>query len=134
MTWVKICGITNLEDAKMAVEAGADALGFVFYPKSARNVALERVGEITRLLPPRVEKLGVFVGSSPENLRDWMGPGGLTGLQFHLAAGVDWTSEQARRIPPGVQTYLSLPAGWLVAHPDSWLAREHGSGNPPAVP
>ena len=58
MTWVKICGITNLEDAKMAVEAGADALGFVFYPKSARNVALERVREITRLLPPEVEKLG----------------------------------------------------------------------------
>jgi phosphoribosylanthranilate isomerase len=135
MTWVKICGITNLEDATMAVEAGADALGFVFYPKSARNVALESVREITRHLPPRVEKLGVFVRSSPENLLDWMGRSGLTGLQFHLAAGVDWTSEQAGRIPPGVQTYLSMPAGWLVEHAASWLAGlEPGSGNPPAVP
>jgi phosphoribosylanthranilate isomerase len=109
MTWVKICGITNLEDAKMAVEAGADALGFVFYPKSARNVALESVREITRHLPAEIEKLGVFVGSFPENLLDWMGRSGLTGLQLHLAAGIDWTSREARRIPPAVQTYLSMP-------------------------
>jgi phosphoribosylanthranilate isomerase len=135
MTWVKICGITNLEDAKMAVEAGADALGFVFYPKSARNVALESVREITRHLPPEIEKLGVFVGSSPENLLDWMGRSGLTGLQLHLAAGIDWTSREARRIPPGVQTYLSMPARWLVEHPESWPAGlEPGSGNRPAVP
>lgn len=135
MTWVKICGITNLEDAKMAVEAGADALGFVFYAKSARNVALESVREITRHLPPEIEKLGVFVGSPPDNLLDWLGRSGLTGLQLHLAAGLDWTSDQARRIPPGVQSYLAMPAGWLVAHPESWRAGpEHGSGNPPAVP
>jgi len=138
MTWVKICGITNLEDAKLAVEAGADALGFVFYHKSARNVAAETVREITRHLPTQVEKLGVFVGSCPENLLDWINRSGLTGLQFHLAAGVDWTSEQARHIPPGAETYLSMSAGWLVEHPESTRRLLEGlqprSGNPAAVP
>ena len=51
MTWVKICGITNLEDARTAVEAGADALGFVFYEKSPRNVPPDTVREIVRQMP-----------------------------------------------------------------------------------
>jgi phosphoribosylanthranilate isomerase len=137
MTWVKICGITNLEDAKLAVDAGADALGFVFYDKSARNVGAETVREITRHLPAEIEKLGVLVGPCPENLFDGMDRSGLTGLQFHLAAGVDWSSE-ARRIPPGVRTYLSMPAGWLVEHAESthgWLESLRQTwGNAPAVP
>lgn len=138
MTWVKICGITNLEDATLAVEAGADALGFVFYHKSRRNVAVEAVREITRHLPAEVEKLGVFVGSCPKDVSDWIDRSGLTGLQLHLAGGVDWTSEQAHRIPPGVRTYLSMPAGWLVEHPLSTRSLLEGleqtSGNLPAVP
>jgi phosphoribosylanthranilate isomerase len=137
MTWVKICGITNLDDAKLAVEAGADALGFVFYDKSARNVGAETVREITRHLPTEVEKLAVFVGACPENLLDGINRSGLTGLQFHLAAGLDWTSEQTRHVPPGVQTYLSMPAGWLVEHPESarsWLeGLRPRSGSPAAA-
>jgi phosphoribosylanthranilate isomerase len=62
MTWVKICGMTNLEDALVAVDAGADAVGFVFYEKSPRYVSVETAREIVARLPESVEKIGVFVG------------------------------------------------------------------------
>ncbi|HET9305938.1 MAG TPA: phosphoribosylanthranilate isomerase [Candidatus Sulfotelmatobacter sp.] len=61
MTWVKICGMTNLEDALVAVDAGADAVGFVFYEKSPRCVSVETAREIVEKLPENVEKVGVFV-------------------------------------------------------------------------
>ena len=59
MTWVKICGMTNLEDALVAVDAGADAVGFVFYEKSPRCVTVETVREIVKELPESVEKVVV---------------------------------------------------------------------------
>ena len=62
MTWIKICGMTNLEDALIAVDAGADAVGFVFYEKSPRCVSVETAREICAKLPEGVEKVGVFVG------------------------------------------------------------------------
>ena len=66
MTWVKICGMTNLEDALTAVDAGADAVGFVFYEKSPRNISIEAAKEIVANLPADVEKIGVFVmGNDP---------------------------------------------------------------------
>jgi phosphoribosylanthranilate isomerase len=83
MTWVKICGITNLEDALMAVEAGADALGFVFYDKSPRNVDTGTVREIVKRLPGNVEKVGVFVDSRCEDIRDIVMQAGLTAVQLH---------------------------------------------------
>ena len=64
MTWVKICGMTNLEDALLAVKAGADAVGFVFYEKSPRCVTVETAREIVEKLPESVEKVGVFAGNS----------------------------------------------------------------------
>jgi phosphoribosylanthranilate isomerase len=64
MTWVKICGMTNLDDALVAVDAGADAVGFVFYEKSPRCVTVERAREIVEKLPKEVEKVGVFAGDS----------------------------------------------------------------------
>ena len=67
MTWIKICGMTNLEDALTAVEAGADAVGFVFYEKSPRNISVEAAREIVEKLPEGVEKVGVFVGDDDGN-------------------------------------------------------------------
>ncbi len=81
MTWIKICGITNLEDARTAVEAGADALGFVFYEKSPRNVRPKAVREIVSQLPVKTEKVGVFVGNSVG--RRTVYQAGLTAVQVH---------------------------------------------------
>jgi phosphoribosylanthranilate isomerase len=84
MTWIKICGMTNLEDALTAVEAGADAVGFVFYEKSPRNVSVEVVREIVEKLPEGVEKIGVFViGSEPDPL-DVLLHAQLTGTQNYF--------------------------------------------------
>jgi phosphoribosylanthranilate isomerase len=83
MTWVKICGMTNLEDALVAVEAGADAVGFVFYEKSPRNVSVETAREIGGKLPDNVEKVGVFVGETAERVREISEKGELTIAQTY---------------------------------------------------
>ena len=70
MTWIKICGITNLEDALAAADAGANAVGFVFYKQSPRNISPEIAREIVAQLPAEVEKVGVFVDESPERFPD----------------------------------------------------------------
>jgi phosphoribosylanthranilate isomerase len=69
MTWIKICGTTNLEDALTAVDAGADAVGFVFYERSPRKISVEAAREIVEKLPAGVEKVGVFVGQTAETVR-----------------------------------------------------------------
>ncbi len=66
---VKICGITNIEDAMTALQCGADAIGFVF-AESPRKVSPTRVREITRQLPPLIQKIGVFVDTDPETIND----------------------------------------------------------------
>jgi phosphoribosylanthranilate isomerase len=86
MTWIKICGITNLQDAKLAVEAGADALGFVFYEKSPRKVSREAAREIVSELPEKIEKVGVFV-APPLDLADLYNSVRLTAVQQHLGFG-----------------------------------------------
>ena len=83
MTWVKICGITNLEDALQAVHAGADALGFVFYEKSPRKAEVGTASEIIRELPDDLEKVGVFVDHEPEQVREIVSQTGLTTVQLH---------------------------------------------------
>ncbi|MBI4657631.1 MAG: phosphoribosylanthranilate isomerase [Verrucomicrobia bacterium] len=80
---VKICGITNLGDAMAAVRAGADALGFVFYPASPRNVVEDIAATIIGELPPFVAKVGVFVNVSAEKIRHTVETCGLDTLQLH---------------------------------------------------
>src|ERR1700716_3939453 len=82
MTWIKICGITNLDDALAATDAGANALGFVFYPKSRRHVTLETVCSIVAKLPQRMEKVGVLVNETVDDVRDIAKQAGLTAVQL----------------------------------------------------
>jgi phosphoribosylanthranilate isomerase len=84
MTWVKICGITNVEDALTAVNAGADALGFVFYEKSPRHVTREVVREIVRQLPAKIEKVGVFVDEGLDEMEQVAEAAELSGIQMHM--------------------------------------------------
>ncbi len=84
MTWIKICGTTNLEDALTAVDAGADALGFVFYEKSPRNVDPETVREIVAKLPDTIEKVGVFVNRTADEVRATAMKAGMTAVQVYL--------------------------------------------------
>jgi len=68
---VKICGLTNYDDAMYACEAGADALGFVFYPKSPRFINYEDCAKIIEKLPPFVTKIGLFVEHSIEDINKY---------------------------------------------------------------
>ncbi len=83
MTKVKICGITNLEDALQAVEAGADALGFVFYARSPRYVTPPQVQKIVAQLPPFVTTVGLFVNETPQRIRSAMAEARLDVVQLH---------------------------------------------------
>lgn len=80
--WIKICANTNLDDASLAAELGADALGFVFAP-SPRRVTAEQVAAITPHLPAAVEKIGVFYSLDAEEIVSAVRIGGLTGAQLH---------------------------------------------------
>lgn len=84
MTWVKICGITNLEDALTAVDAGADALGFVFYDKSPRYVSPEAARSIIKQLPGGIEKVGVFANASTEQVSAVVTSSGTTAIQVYV--------------------------------------------------
>src|SRR6266705_408011 len=80
---VKICGLTNLPDGLAAAEAGADALGFVFYDQSPRLVTVEAAGAIIRALPPFIVKVGVFVNAPEDLVFRAISQCGLNLLQFH---------------------------------------------------
>lgn len=80
---VKICGITNRDDALHAAACGADALGFVFYPASPRCVTPAAVEAITAELPPFVTRVGLFVNESPARIRAIVARCGLDAVQLH---------------------------------------------------
>jgi len=80
---VKICGITTLDDARCAVSAGADALGFVFHPQSPRYISPEAAAKISALLPPFVTTVGLFVNVQRNEIQRTMKTAGLQVVQLH---------------------------------------------------
>jgi phosphoribosylanthranilate isomerase len=119
MTWVKICGMTNLEDALVAVEAGADAVGFVFYEKSPRCVTVEAVREIVEKLPSKMEKVGVFVNVLEDDWAQIVRAANLTAVQHYMPLDPDVASHQRRAADRTVfhalpKFYLGLPLGLFV--------------------
>ncbi len=80
---VKICGITNREDALVSAESGAAALGFNFYPDSPRYLAPEQAKGIVEVLPVTIWKVGVFVNETPENALRIAAEAGMDILQIH---------------------------------------------------
>jgi phosphoribosylanthranilate isomerase len=80
---VKICGITNLDDALLCCSLGADAIGFIFYDKSKRAITYESAKEIIAKLPPFITKVGVFVDQAPEEINTLSEEIGLNVIQYH---------------------------------------------------
>jgi len=119
MTWVKICGITNLEDALVAVDAGADALGFVFYEKSRRKVDVETARGIVAKLPKKIEKVGVFVeGSSLQMTKKKriVHEAGLTAIQVHQFQPTP-SLESLNDLVAGVKLFVAWPADFVTHRP-----------------
>ncbi len=105
--FVKVCGITSEEDALLSVALGADAVGFVFAP-SARQIAVDRVREIVRRLPPEVLTVGVFRNDLPSRVVAIVQRAGLRAAQLHG----DETAEQTREVRSHVSLVIkAFPAG-----------------------
>ena len=100
--WIKICGNTVLEDALLASDAGADAVGFVFAP-SPRRVTPEQVALITPHLPATLEKIGVFVDASFEKIEATVLGSGLTGVQLHFDAAPALPAKLRARFGPALR-------------------------------
>jgi phosphoribosylanthranilate isomerase len=131
MTWIKICGTTSLEDALMSVEMGADALGFVFWEKSPRNVDAATVREIVNKLPPRVEKVGVFVREPFEKVRQIVDETGLTAAQLHFPdlANADWQRADFKKYVV-VQVYETQSDGEYSSWADAIILDSGNSQKP----
>ena len=95
---VKICGITSAEDARVAVEAGADALGFIFYRKSPRYIEPAVARHIIMNLPPLVTPVGVFVNEEQSVVRNLMDDCGLSLAQLHGSESAAYCQELGRPI------------------------------------
>jgi len=107
MIKVKICGITNLEDARAALEEGADALGFVFYPKSPRYIDYQKAADIVQTLPPFVITVGVFVNESKETILKGVKAASLSLVQLHGNESPEFCNSLGLRIIKAIRISVS---------------------------
>ena len=141
MVKVKVCGITNLADAEKALEYGADALGFNFYPPSSRCLAPEKAGAIVRQLPAEAWNVALFVNEAKGRIRQVLASGamadgrsGYRGIQFHGDESADdchgWGIQviKAFRLKDkqSLRGIHNFPADYYLL--DSWSSGYGGSG------
>jgi phosphoribosylanthranilate isomerase len=112
--WIKICGNTSLADAKLAADSGADAVGFVF-AASPRRVTPEQVAAIIPHLPATLEKIGVFVDASFEEIEATVLTSGLTGVQLHFDAEPALAAKLRERFGPALRILRVIHFGTEIA-------------------
>lgn len=149
LTRIKICGLTRAEDVHEAIDAGADALGLVFYPPSPRFVSPDSAASLARLVPPFVTTVGLFVNAAPEFVRDVLAAVPIHLLQFHgdeddaYCRQFDRPYVKAARMKPGVdllQYAADFPSAQAILV-DAFVEGYGGGGKvfdwnliPPALP
>ena len=128
---VKICGITSTEDALAAVDAGADALGFMFYEPSPRYLSAEKAAEIILDLPEQVARVGVFVDADAKTVRHTIETAGLDTLQFHGNESPRYCSQFEQRT---IKAFRVKDRTTLAELPDydtdAWLLDSYVKGVP----
>ena len=118
---IKICGLTNLDDAKAAIDAGADLLGFVFYPKSPRYITALQTRSLLDRLPSSVRAVGVFVNGKPGGVHKIASDCGLYAVQLHG----DEVPEPYADMLPRVWRAIHFSGGSYRPEPKSWLAARY---------
>ncbi len=146
-TRIKLCGLTRAQDVQLAVELGADALGFVFYPPSPRAVDAKQAAQLLALLPPFVSAVGLFVNASVAEVRQTLAIAPISILQFHgdetleqccaIAQEVQRPFLRALRVKPDMKSadLLECDQQYRSASPyfsglllDTWVDSYGGSG------
>lgn len=118
---VKICGITNLEDALHAIACGADALGFVFFPGSPRFVDPDRARQIIAELPPFVTTVGLFVNEPPARIREMVDFCGLNTVQLHGDEEPDQCCYPPCRVIKALRLKAEMDESFFASFPSSAL-------------
>ena len=132
--FLKICGITRLSDALHAVEHGAGALGFVFWPQSPRHISPEHAAEIIAALPPGVDAVGVFVNEPVEGIRSVAAQTGVSTIQLHgdetpaYPAALDWPVLRAITVDQVKEASAAWPPETLFLMDTADPVRRGGTG------
>lgn len=135
-TRIKICGITRAIDLEAALDAGADALGFVFYPHSPRALSPAAAAALLRRVPPFVTRVGLFVNAEPASVRETLAAAALDLLQFHGDEDASYCEQfglpylKAARMRPQLDL-LEFARTYPAAHGlllDAWVDTFGGSG------
>ena len=132
MIYIKICGITEVNDAVKIAELGVNALGFIFYPKSKRYISPDKAKEIIDCLPPFINTVGVFVNEKKESVIDVLNRCPIDILQFHGDETPEYCRQFDRRIIKAFRVnkdfsfdgFFKFPASAFLL--DSFATGEYG--------